>query len=38
MAHLPADVASKHILLAMLSSDSTVVYYKLSSGLVKPVN
>lgn len=37
-AHLPPGVATTHILLAMLSNDSTVVYYKLSSGLVKPVN
>ncbi|PWN25721.1 hypothetical protein BDZ90DRAFT_261927 [Jaminaea rosea] len=27
-----------HILLAILSPDSTVVYYKLAKGLVKPVN
>lgn len=27
-----------HILLAILSPDSTVVYYKLARGLIKPVN
>lgn len=37
-AHLPDGVAATHLLLAMMSSDSTVVYYKLSQGLVKPVN
>ncbi|WFC95805.1 hypothetical protein MBRA1_002459 [Malassezia brasiliensis] len=37
-AQLPNDVAASHLLLAMMSSDSTVVYYKLSQGLVKPVN
>ncbi|KAI3617801.1 hypothetical protein CBS9595_003710 [Malassezia furfur] len=37
-AQLPDDVAASHLLLAMMSSDSTVVYYKLSQGLVKPVN
>lgn len=37
-AHLPPDVAHDHIVLAMMSNDSTVVYYKLSRGLVKPVN
>ncbi|WFD44211.1 hypothetical protein MPSI1_002877 [Malassezia psittaci] len=35
---LPEDVDASHILLAMMSNDSTVVYYKLSKGLVKPVN
>lgn len=33
-----AGIETGHILLAMLSADSTVVYYKLASGLVKPVN
>lgn len=33
-----ADLESEHILLAVLSPDSTVVYYKLAKGLVKPVN
>lgn len=32
------ELETGHILLAMLSADSTVVYYKLASGLVKPVN
>ena len=37
-AHLPPDAATTHILLALMSNDATVVYYKLSQGLVKPVN
>lgn len=37
-AHLPPDAVTSHILLAMMSNDSTVVYYKLSQGMVKPVN
>lgn len=37
-AKIPEGVASNHILLAMMSNDSTVVYYKLSKGMVKPVN
>lgn len=32
------DIETGHILLAILSPDSTVVYYKLAKGLVKPVN
>lgn len=30
--------ANKSILLSILSADSTIVYYKLSRGLIKPVN
>lgn len=37
-ARLPNEVAPTHVLLAMMSNDATVVYYKLSQGLVKPVN
>ncbi|WFD32546.1 hypothetical protein MSPP1_003594 [Malassezia sp. CBS 17886] len=37
-ARLPDGVAQTHVLLAMYSGDSTVVYYKMSEGLVKPVN
>ncbi|CAO1620647.1 unnamed protein product [Sympodiomycopsis kandeliae] len=32
------QIEAGHILLAILSSDSTVVYYKLARGLIKPVN
>ena len=32
------ELQTAHILLAILSPDSTVVYYKLAKGLVKPVN
>ncbi|PWN20326.1 hypothetical protein BCV69DRAFT_312922 [Microstroma glucosiphilum] len=32
------ELETEHILLAVLSPDSTVVYYKLAKGLVKPVN
>ncbi|PWN40357.1 hypothetical protein IE81DRAFT_368356 [Ceraceosorus guamensis] len=31
-------IAQEYFLLAVLSNDSTVVYYKLARGLVKPVN
>lgn len=37
-ARLPHGVDTSHVLLAMMSNDSTVVYYKLSQGMVKPVN
>lgn len=37
-AALPPSVDSETILLAVVSNDSTVVYYKLARGLVKPVN
>ena len=37
-ARLPEHVDSTQLLLAMMSNDSTVVYYKLSQGMVKPVN
>lgn len=37
-AALPAHVDHETILLAVVSNDSTVVYYKLARGLVKPVN
>ncbi|WFD04790.1 hypothetical protein MVES1_000114 [Malassezia vespertilionis] len=37
-ASLPEDVVQTHILLAMMSGDATVVYYKLSRGMTKPVN
>lgn len=37
-AHLPPDAVASHILLALMSNDATVVYYKLSQGMVKPVN
>lgn len=35
---LPSHVDNETILLAVVSNDSTVVYYKLARGLVKPVN
>lgn len=35
---LGVELESEHIILAILSSDSTIVYYKLARGLVKPVN
>ena len=28
----------RHVLMAMMSNDGTVVYYRLSQGMVKPVN
>lgn len=37
-ASLPPAIGSDTILLAAASNDGTVVYYKLSRGLVKPVN
>ena len=29
---------TSHVLISILNNDSTVVYYKLAPGLVKPVN
>lgn len=37
-AHLPSDATHTHVLLAMMSNDATVVYYRLSQGMVKPIN
>lgn len=37
-ARLPDDVVHTHVLLAMMSNDATVVYYRLSQGMVKPIN
>jgi len=37
-AQLPSDAVHTHVLLAMMSNDATVVYYRLSQGMVKPIN
>ncbi|WFD28641.1 hypothetical protein MNAN1_003654 [Malassezia nana] len=37
-ARLPEDAVHTHVLLAMMSNDATVVYYRLSQGMVKPIN
>lgn len=32
------DPMPSHILLGMLAQDSTIVYYKVARGIVKPIN